>query len=246
MASTQPDNGGTAQSTPMPRIISVDDHVVEPPHIWQSRLPTRFKDEGPRVVIEPRGDFKLIDGIYREAPGDGDEMAAWWHYEEHRFQMKRTIACPGMPPEEVLAVGVTFDDIAPGCYQPAARIADMDKNHVEASLCFPNYPRFCGQIFAERKNMELSKLCVEAYNDWMVEEWCGDSEGRLIPLCIVPLWDAKLAAAEIRRNAARGVRAVAFSEVPAWLGMPSILTEHWNPFLEACDETVSVIAMHIG
>ena len=56
--------------------------------------------------------------------------------------------------------------------------------------------------------------CVQAYNDWMVDEWCGDAGGRLIPLPIVPLWDVDAAAAEVRRNAARGCTAVAFSEIP--------------------------------
>jgi predicted TIM-barrel fold metal-dependent hydrolase len=151
-----------------------------------------------------------------------------------------------MAPDEVTMEGVTYEDIAPGCYMPEARLADMDLNHVEASLCFPNYPRFCGQLFAERQDRELARLCVEAYNDWMIDEWCGDSEGRLIPLCIVPLWDPQLAAAEIRRNAARGCRAVAWSELPAWLGLPSIHTDHWDPFFAACEETGTVICMHIG
>ena len=56
----------------------------------------------------------------------------------------------------------------------------------------------------------------------MVEEWCGDSGGRLIPLCLVPLWDRLLAAEEVRRNAARGVRAVAFTELPQYLDLPSL------------------------
>jgi predicted TIM-barrel fold metal-dependent hydrolase len=80
----------------------------------------------------------------------------------------------------------------------------------------------------------------------MVEEWCGESDGRLIPLCLVPLWDPQLAAAEIRRNAARGVRAVAFSECPAWLDLPSIHSRAWDPFFQACAETGTVVAMHIG
>ena len=235
-----------AASTPMPKIISVDDHLVEPPHLWQSRLPAKYRDQGPRVEILPRGEPRLVDGVWVEEPGDGPELAAWWHYEDHRYQLRQIIACPGIPPEEVQAIGVTFDDISKACWEPAARIADMEKNHVEASLCFPNYPRFCGQLFAERKDRELSKLCVEAYNDYMVDEWCGDSGGRLIPLCVVPLWDAELAAAEVRRNAARGVRAVAFSEVPAWLGLPSIHLDYWDPFLRACEETDTVICMHIG
>ncbi len=230
----------------IPRIVSVDDHVVEPPHVWETRLPAKYKDKGPRIEILPRGVPVLKDGVWHEEPGEGPELAAWWHYEDHRYQVRLMIACPGIPPEEVKPIGVTFDDIAPGCWKPDARLADMDKNHVEASLCFPNYPRFCGQLFAERKDRTLSKLCVEAYNDWMVEEWCGDSGGRLIPLCVVPLWDAELAAAEIRRNAARGVRAVAFSELPAWLGLPSIHTDYWDPFIRACEETGTVICMHIG
>ncbi len=80
----------------------------------------------------------------------------------------------------------------------------------------------------------------------MVEEWCGDSSGRLIPLCLVPLWDVELAATEIRRNASRGVKAVAWSELPAWLGLPSLHTGYWDPFFQACEETGTVITMHIG
>jgi predicted TIM-barrel fold metal-dependent hydrolase len=122
----------------------------------------------------------------------------------------------------------------------------MDINGVEASLCFPNYPRFCGQIFLEAKDKELALLCVQAYNDWMVEEWCRDSGGRLIPLCLVPLWDSHLAAREVERNAARGVRAVAFSEIPPWLGLPSFHSGYWDPFLGACEETRTVVCMHVG
>ena len=78
----------------------------------------------------------------------------------------------------------------------------------------PDLPRFCGQTFLEAKDRELASRVSQAYNDWMVEEWCGDSGGRLVPLVIVPLWDAELAAAEIRRNAERGVHAVTFCEIP--------------------------------
>jgi predicted TIM-barrel fold metal-dependent hydrolase len=113
-------------------------------------------------------------------------------------------------------------------------------------MCFPNYPRFCGQLFLWGKDKELARLSVEAYNDWMVEEWCAGTGGRLIPLCIVPLWDVTLAVAEVRRNAARGVRAVAFSELPSYLDLPSIHSGYWDPFFAACAETNTVLAMHIG
>jgi len=103
-------------------------------------------------------------------------------------------------------------------------------------------------MFLWMKDKELALACVRAYNDWMVEEWGGESGGRLVPLCIVPLWDPQLAAAEVRRNAERGVRAVAFSELPGKLGLPTIhdVSGHWEPFFAACAETRTAIFMHIG
>src|SRR5438309_695509 len=70
---------------------------------------------------------------------------------------------------------------------------------------------------------------------------------RLIPLCLVPLWDVELAAAEVRRNAERGVRGLAFSEGPDQLGLPSIYDlEHWDPLFAACNDTGTTICMHVG
>ncbi len=72
----------------------------------------------------------------------------------------------------------------------------MTADHVEASLSCPTLPRFCGQAFYEASDRDVGLACVKAYNDFMIEEWCGDSDGALIPLIIIPLWDADLAAAE--------------------------------------------------
>jgi predicted TIM-barrel fold metal-dependent hydrolase len=87
---------------------------------------------------------------------------------------------------------------------------------------------------------------VRAYNDWMVEEWCGDSGGVLVPLCLIPLWDVDLAVAEVARNAERGARAVCFSEIPTHLGLPSIHSGYWDPFFAVCQETRTTVCMHIG
>ncbi|GGV35786.1 amidohydrolase [Actinomadura cremea] len=230
----------------IPPLVDVDAHVVEPADVWSSRLPARFRNAGPRVEYAPAGEVRLVDGRYVETPGTAGPDVAWWVYENTRAQIKRYIACPGMSADDVTNEGITYADMRPGCFDPAERVADMDLNGVQAQMCFPNHPRFCGQIFLWGEDRELARLCVEAYNDWMVEEWCGSSGGRLIPLCLVPLWDVDLAVAEVRRNAARGVRAVAFSELPAYLNLPSLHTGHWDPFFAACAETGTVVCMHIG
>jgi predicted TIM-barrel fold metal-dependent hydrolase len=232
----------------IPKIISVDDHVIEPPGVWMDRLPAKYRDVGPRIEQHPLEEITMIGGAYQIKPGTEGPPVDWWHYEDLLMPHRRIIAAVGFERDDITLTGITYDEMRPGCYDAKARLADMDTNWTEASLSFPTFPRFCGQTFSEAKDKELAMLCVKAYNDWMVEEWSAGTDGRLIPLCLVPLWDGKEAAKEIRRNAARGVRAVAFSEIPAFLGLPSIHDpdRYWDPFFQACEETGTVVCMHIG
>jgi predicted TIM-barrel fold metal-dependent hydrolase len=232
----------------IPRVISVDDHVVEPPDLWTSRLPAKYQDKAPHVVRE-RMKFSFVGGTFsfnRGAP-DGD-WGDLWLYDDLVYPFPKLSAAIGFP--DLRNEPVTFDDIRPGSWKQKERLEDMAANYTDASICFPNVlPRFCGQAFLERQDKELALLCVKAYNDWMIDEWCaGAGKNILIPLTIVPLWDAQLAADEIRRCADKGSHAVAFTENPFHLGLPSMHDKSlwWDPFLQACEETDTVINMHIG
>ncbi len=232
-------------------IISVDDHVIEPATVWSDRLPAKYLDVGPRIVRAPVKEMEFVGGKFTAVPGEpGDpgEAVDWWFYEDLRRPLLRLDTAVGYAREDITLKGITYEDMRPGSFRLAERLEDMDINHVEASLCFPTMPRFCGQTFSEAADKDLALLCVKAYNDWMVDEWCAPSGGRLIPLIIVPLWDPVAAAAEVRRNAERGVHAVCFSEIPPNLGLPSIhdADGYWLPFFEACNEAKVTINMHIG
>jgi predicted TIM-barrel fold metal-dependent hydrolase len=230
-----------------PKIVSVDDHVVEPAHVWERWLPAKHRDKAPRIERRGIGTMRHVGGGTYEQTFDPDgPQADCWVYEDLVYIHKRHVAAVGFDRDDMTMSPMTYDEMRPGCYEPKARVDDMELNWVEASLSFPSFPRFCGQTFLEAKDRELAEACVYAYNDWMVDEWCGDSGGRLIPLPIIPLWDVELAAAEVRRNAARGAHAVCFSEIPAVLGLPSIHTGDWDPFFAACAETRTVVCMHIG
>jgi predicted TIM-barrel fold metal-dependent hydrolase len=238
-------------TTTLPLIVSVDDHVIEPPNVWTDRLPARYQDVGPRIKRAPIKDMTFVGGrltVVPGEPGDPGDPVDWWLYEELRRPLTRLDTAVGVDRDQVKLKGITYDDMRPGSFLVKPRLEDMDVNGVEASLCFPTFPRFCGQTFTEASDKELALLCVQAYNDWMIDEWCGTSGRRLIPLPIIPLWDPELAGAEVRRNAARGARAVCFSEIPPNLGLPSIHDKdgHWLPFFDACNETGTVICMHIG
>lgn len=234
--------------TAIPPIVSADDHVVEPPDVWTTRLPRKYRDAGPHVVRAPVAVMTFLGGKYDFRMGDDGPAGDWWVYEQLAIPHTRLSVAASFEPDDVQVVPVTYDEMRPGCYERDPRLADMDVNGVEASLCFPTFPRFCGQQFLEASDKELALLCVRAYNDWMVDEWCAGSGGRLVPLCLIPLWDPAAAAAEVRRNAARRVRAVCFSELPGNLGLPSVhdAGRFWDPFVAACDETGTVICMHSG
>ena len=235
----------------LPWIISVDDHVVEPVDLWQQRLPKRYLDRGPRVERKKglmRFDFSS-GGVSVFVEDHDDPDARWcdhWVYDDHRWPFAAAFAQIGPLRDVTSTTPVTYDDMLPGCWDQTAWLADMRTNHVEASICFPTFPRFCGQTFLEREDKELAELCVYAYNDFMIDEWCaGAGAGKLIPQTIIPLWDADLAAAEVRRCADKGSHAVTFSEIPPYLGLPSIHSGYWDPFFAACAETETVINMHI-
>jgi predicted TIM-barrel fold metal-dependent hydrolase len=209
-------------------LISVDDHVIEPENVWTDRLSKGDRDRGPHQII--------VDGV------------AQWQYEDRILPTRGLWAAAGKSKEEFSPKPISYEDMRPGCYDPVARLEDMNRDGVLASLCFPSLPRFCGQLFYEGKDHQLALKCVQAYNDWMVDAWCGSAPGRYIPMIIIPLWDPAAAAVEIERNAAKGARAIAFSENPAKLGLPSVhaVTRYWDPVFDAANETGLALCTHIG
>ncbi len=208
-------------------LVSVDDHVVEPPDMFDGHLPERYRSFAPQV--------KTLD--------DGNDV---WVYEGQELPNIGLNAVAGKPPEEYGIEPTSFGEMRRGCYDLDQRIADMDVNGVLGSMCFPSFPQFCGQLFSRTDDKDVALAMVRAYNDWHVDEWCGTYPGRFIPLAIPPIWDPNLMADEVRRLAAKGCRAVTFSENPEKLGWPSYHSDHWDPFWRAVSDEGTVVCLHIG
>ena len=208
-------------------LVSVDDHVVEPPHLFDGRLAARFQAGAPRLVRKDDGtDVWTYDG--REIPNIGLNAVA------------------GRPPDEYGMEPTSFDELRAGCYDIDERVRDMNVNGVVGSMCFPSFPNLCGQLFARSSDKDLGLAVLQPYNDWHIDEWCGSYPGRFIPLAIPPLWDPRLMAEEIHRVAKKGCHAVSFSENPEKLKLPSLHNEHWDPFWSACADEGTIVCMHIG
>jgi predicted TIM-barrel fold metal-dependent hydrolase len=206
--------------------VSVDDHLIEPARLWQERVPEAQREHAPHIVR------------------DGD--SEFWVYEDRQIVTTGLNAVAGKRREEFSPEPITYEDMRPGCYEPAERVADMDQGHVLSSLLFPSFPRYCGQVFHEAKDKELALACVRAWNDFILEELAGDYPGRFIPMMIIPLWDPAAAVTEMQRTAALGAKSIAFSENPTKLGLPSIHTDYWDPVFAFADEAGLVLSMHVG
>lgn len=212
-------------------IISVDDHVLEPPDTWRNRLPAKHREGGPHLVRDDQGEAWVYES--RRMPTVGLEVAAALDWPPDTFQWDP----------------VPYAEMPPGAHDPLARVGDMDRDGVLASVLFPSqFTGFCGSAFFQGSDRELALLCVQAWNDFMLDEWCGAAPGRFIPQIILPLWDVPACVHEIERNAAKGARSIAFCENPSRHGFPSIFSSerHWDPVFAAAQATGMLLNMHIG
>ena len=208
-------------------MVSVDDHVVEPAHLFEGRVPAQYVDAAPKFV-------------HRD---DGTDV---WTYDGNVIPNIGLNAVAGRPSEEYGMEPTSLEEIRSGCYDIDDRVHDMDANGVLGSMCFPSFVHFAGQLFARTDDKDQAIAMVRAYNDWHIDEWCGTHPGRFIPLMIPPIWSPELLAGEVRRNAAKGCHAVTFSENPSKLGYPSLHSDHWDPFWAACEDEGTIVCLHIG
>jgi predicted TIM-barrel fold metal-dependent hydrolase len=210
-------------------VISVDDHVVEPAHVFAEYMTPRLRDRGPRLV-------------------ETDDGRQVWRFEGADYTQVGMNAVAGRRPETVRVEPFRFDQMRPGCFDVDARVADMDTAGIWAMLNFPSQiTGFCGRVFFAAADAEVGADAVRAWNDWLFTEWFSEHPERIIPCGIAYLADPDRAAGEIRRNADRGFVSVTLPERPHAVGLPSLWDrDHWDPIIEACVDTDTVVSLHVA
>lgn len=210
------------------RVVSVDDHVLEPPDVFTGRMPATMAGRTPTVVRDDRG----ID---------------WWHFDDERVPLVGGDALASWEPGQTYLGPLNFDQVRRAAWDIDERVRDMDLCGITASLTFPSAPfGFAGQRFLRMPDRAYGLAAMRAYNDWVIEDWAARHPGRIIPQQVTWLADPEVAAGEIRANAERGFRAVSFTENPEKLGLPSVHSGAWDPFFRACEETGTVVDLHVG
>jgi uncharacterized protein len=210
------------------KFISVNEHVIESPDVWTSRLSKeKWGDRIPHIVRKSDGtDIWLIDG--REVPLVGTGSAA---------------AC--MP--DHVAEPQQWDEIPSVITTPEKRAAAMDANGVSYAVLYPSVAGIGGEAFGKIEDPGLEMACVRAYNDWLIEHWAAYSP-KFVPQCIVPLSSFEAIEAEIRRSVANGHKGVILPGIPDQVrkGAPHINDPRYDAVWRTCEELNVPVCFHAG
>ncbi len=208
-------------------IISVDDHISEPPGMFDKHLSGEALATAPKLITTEKG-------------------TNYWEYQGNQIPNTGLNAVVGRVPEEYGMEPTAFSQMRKGVYDVHARIGDMNVNGMAASLNFASFVGFEGGLFHRVPDKKQALTHLRAYNDWHIDEWCGAYPGRFIPCALLPTWDMDATVAEIKRIAAKGCTAVSLNENPTKQGLPSVHNAYWEPLWKAITDHDMVMCLHIG
>jgi uncharacterized protein len=206
--------------------ISADDHVYEHPQVWTARMSRqKWGDRIPHV----------------EKQADGSDC---WIIANQRFALPE-IAVPQNGGAGTVQ-SKRWDEMPRQVYSASQRLAAMDLDGIDCSVLYPTVAGLAGQIFGKFDDPELELACVQAYNDWLIEEWAQVSS-RFVPQCIVPIWPVDYAVAEVRRAVANGHKGVIFPASPMELrDVPHINEPVYDPLWAVCEDLGVPLCFHAG
>ncbi len=134
----------------IPLLVSVDDHVIEPPHLWERWITPRFRERAPRVERIGCTHMGYVGGVFGFETGEGGTPCDWWRFEDLLIPRTRVESAVGYDRADVTVTPTTYEEMRPAATTRPARLDDMDEGRIEAQMCFPSsFPRFCGQTFSE-------------------------------------------------------------------------------------------------
>ncbi len=207
-------------------IISADGHTIEPPHMWETYLPKKFHAQMPKLVKDPEGGdaWEVVPGQPVMPIGLVTNQGEWGRrYEDNDW------------------FGTTYESMRHGAFDGKARLDEQDIDGIDAEVLFPSQ-RTMGAFMAQ-PDADYHLAGVDAYNQWMWEEFSAADRTRLIGLYQIPGVDIESSLARLREAAKLGSRGVIISALPSG---NADLSEEDDPFWEAAEEAQLPVHVHSG
>jgi predicted TIM-barrel fold metal-dependent hydrolase len=212
-------------------IASVDDHMIEPPTMFDNHLSPEHRKLAPQYITDDTG------------------TAFWyWEPEQKKTHNLGVNAVAGRPKEEYGFEPTNITEMRRGTWDPKLRVDDMNAAGVLCGLNYPTFIGFAGSWLWDAKDKANAERVVSAYNDYHIDEWSGAHPGRFIATAVLPLWDMDATLRELRRVIKKGCRSAFFPSNPAnsGKGLPSVHNEYWEPLWKLCNDEHVVLNSHIG
>jgi predicted TIM-barrel fold metal-dependent hydrolase len=210
-------------------VVDADSHWSEPPDLFTSRAPAKYRDRVPRVEVV-----------------DGEHM---WIFDGHpvgKAGAGAVIGLDGSKEASAIALETWVNkDVHVGAYDPVERLKVLDRFGIDAQVIFPSTIGLGGQDLGMVDDEQLRRATIEIYNDGMAEIQ-ADSSNRLLPLPLMPAWSVDACVYEAQRVAALGCRGVNMTCDPDDLGAPDLANRAWDPFWEVCADLELPVHFHIG
>jgi len=210
-------------------IIDVDTHYTEPPGLWSDLVPNSLRGREPRVQSDGDGNqFWVVDADMKLGPVGYCVIRPDGSKELGKVTLER------------------FEDMHPGASETPARLAVMDEHGISQQILYPNILGFAGSFVMNIKDVALRNFCVLAYNEHAAQLQ-ADSNNRLLPQALLPLWDMDLAVAElVRCHESFGLTGVVMTDSPELWQLPTLSEGYWDPLWTEAQDRGLPINFHIG
>lgn len=208
------------------KIVDCDTHVTEPPDLWTSRAPASLRDRLPTM--------RTVDGI-----------SAWYLDGELWSGIGGNTITHGH--QKVLGTNMVqpFDHVGQAAWDTEGRLRIMDEMGIHAAIMYPNAVGFASNHIFAIEDRRLRTEVLQIYNDYLVDLQ-NESDGRLYPQGMLPVWDVDLTLREMSRLLDKGIRGFTMTDKPEMIDLPELLDPYWEPVWDLFDESGAVVNFHIA
>jgi predicted TIM-barrel fold metal-dependent hydrolase len=213
------------------KIVDCDTHFTEPADLWTANAPAGMKDKMPHV--ERVGDADKWVCMGRDFGSLGGNVI-----DKNKNKLLGKLAFR------------RYEQIAPGSYDVAERLKDMDDMGIWAHICFQNGGVTQAGSLVALGDEQLATAIYQIYNDA-----CRDrmvmSGGRINGMATLPYWDKKLMDAEMRRIIDMGIKGVVLPDRPerlseGYLGTDGKINPFWENVFDLCNESGTPLTFHLN
>lgn len=211
-------------------IVDCDAHVTEPPDLWSSRAPAALRDRMPQM--------RTIDGITNWYLG-GEYWATIGGnvIEQTPEGARKVIGSHILQP---------FSRVADAAWQTKPRLEVMDQGGIAAQILYPNAIGFSSNHMLEVEDLDLRAAILKTYNDYLGDTQ-RESNNRLFPQALLPIWDMKLLEREMRRcHEELGITGFVLTDRPDLVDLPDLDNAYWNPLWQLASDLSTPLNFHIG